>query len=308
MKVLARIIGVGVLVLIFSACASTENLPALRLSDLDPEPITTRGATTALETIRLAIAPVYSPRQNLALYSELAKYLSEKLGRPVELVQSKTYAEINTLVQTGAVSLALVCSNAYLEGQAQFGMEALVVPQVNGATVYYAYLIVPEDSTAQTLNDLRGKTFAFSDPLSNTGRLVAVDELLQMHAKPETFFERTIYTYSHDNSIKAVAEHLADGATVDSQVFDNLAAAKSPLIARTRIIARYGPYGSSPFVVNPQLDSALKTKLRTILLTMDQDETGRVVLNKIGIERFRIPDDHAYDSVRAMRARAGRAQ
>lgn len=77
------------------------------------------------------------------MYPELVAYLGRRLGRPAELVQGKTYAEINDLVRTGDVTLALVCTNAYLEGREDFGMEALVVPQVAGETVYYSYLIVP---------------------------------------------------------------------------------------------------------------------------------------------------------------------
>ncbi|MBI4787853.1 MAG: phosphate/phosphite/phosphonate ABC transporter substrate-binding protein [Chloroflexi bacterium] len=291
--------------LLLIACASTDaTIPRVRLGDLETNAPTPSAASASDDVLRIAVAPVYSPRQGLALYQDLAVYLGQKLNRPAQLVQGKTYDEINNLVREGTVALAIVCTNAYLEGQEQFGMQALVVPQVKGETVYYAYLIVPADSPARSLADLRGKTFAFSDPLSNTGRLVAVDQLLQMGTSPEAFFSRTIFTYSHDNSIKAVAENLVDGATVDNQVFDFLVDANSPLPARTKIIARYGPFGSSPLVVNPNLDAKLKAELRDILLALDADDAGRAILAQVGIDRFVVPDDRAYDSVRAMRERA----
>ncbi|MBI5649797.1 MAG: phosphate/phosphite/phosphonate ABC transporter substrate-binding protein [Chloroflexi bacterium] len=298
------------LALIFvTACASADaNLPRVRLADLETDAPARDAAPVNADALRIAIAPVYSPRTSLTLYQDLANYLGQKLNRPAQIVQGKTYDEINAMVREGTVALALVCTNAYLEGQEQFGMEALVVPQVKGETVYYAYLIVPLDSAAKSLADLRGKTFAFSDPLSNTGRLVAVDQLLRMQTTPDAFFARTIFTYSHDNSIKAVAENLVDGATVDNQVFDFLVASGSPLPARTRIIARFGPFGSSPLVINPNLDAKLKTQLREALLLMNGDDAGRAILARIGIDRFVIPDDRAYDSVRAMRVRAGQSK
>jgi phosphonate transport system substrate-binding protein len=297
---IARLLGI---LIALTACTSTDStVPRVRLGDLQTE-TTPVAASFATDLLRIAIAPVYSPRQNLALYQDLVSYLGQKLNRPAQLVQGKTYDEINNLVRDGTVALAIVCTNAYLEGQETFGMEALAVPQIKGETVYYAYLIVPADSPARSLADLRGKTFAFSDPLSNTGHLVVVDQLLQMGTTPDAFFSRTIFTYSHDNSIKAVAENLVDGATVDSQVFDFLVAAGSPLPARTTILARVGPFGGSPFVVNPNLDAHLKAQLRDLLLTMDTDEAGRAILAKLGIDRLVAPDDRAYDSVRAMRAR-----
>ncbi len=301
-------LGITLLLLLLTACASESNVPSVRLGDLESSAPTPQVASVNADVLRIAIAPVYSPRTSLALYQDLATYLGQKLNRPAQIVQGKTYDEINNLVREGAVALAIVCTNAYLEGQEQFGMQALVAPQVNGEIVYYAYLIVPSDSLAKSLADLRGKTFAFSDPLSNTGRLVAVDQLLQIKTTPDAFFSRTIFTYSHDNSIKAVAENLVDGATVDNQVFDFLVASGSPLPARTRILARYGPYGSSPLVVSPNLDATLKTQLRDALLTMPADDAGRAILAKIGIDRFVAPEDALYDSVRAMRARAGQSK
>lgn len=290
--------------LLVAACAPGEPAPPfIRLADAEANTPTPSAVSPSAQVFRLAVAPVYSPRQNLALYGELAAYLGKKLNYPAQLVQGKTYIEINNMVREGTATLAIVCTNAYLEGQESFGMQALVVPQVKDATVYYAYLIVPADSTAQSIADLRGKTFAFSDPLSNTGRLVAVDQLVQMGTTPEAFFSRTIYTYSHDNSIQAVAENLVDGATVDSQVYEFLVAAGSPTPARTRIIERYGPFGSSPLVVHPNLDPQMKAHVRELLLSMHSDAEGRAILAKLGIDRFVVPEDRAYDSVRAMRQR-----
>ena len=91
-------------------------------------------------------------------------------------------------------------------------MEALVVPEVNGIPLYYSYLIVRADAPFRSLADLRDRTFAFSDPLSNSGRLVPVYQLALMGETPESFFGRYIFTYAHDNSIKAVAENLVDAA------------------------------------------------------------------------------------------------
>ena len=70
--------------------------------------------------LRLAVAPVYSPQTTLELYQALADYLGRRLNRPAELVQGKTYDEINDLIRAGGVTVAIVCTNAYLEGQEDF--------------------------------------------------------------------------------------------------------------------------------------------------------------------------------------------
>ncbi len=255
--------------------------------------------------LRFAVAPVLSPRATLENYEALAAYLGERLGRPVELVQGKSYAEINALVRAGDVSFALVCSGAYVQGRREFGMQALVVPVVNGETTYRSYLIVPSDSPDRGWEDLRNKRFAFTDPLSNTGRLVPVYVLSRMGEVPERFFKDFIFTYSHDNSIEAVAEGLVDGAAVDSLVYDYLAQTNPALAAKTRIVWKSPAYGINPVVVHPKVDPELRARLAAILLGVDSDLKGREVLARLGVDAFVMPDPSAYDSIEEMMRATG---
>ncbi len=181
-------------------------------------------------------------------------------------------------------------------------MELLVAPEVRGETTYYSYIIVPRDSPAQSLADLRGHAFAFSDPLSNSGHLDPQWLLYQMNATPGTFFSSTLFTYSHDNSIRAVADHLVEGAAVDSLVYDFTIARDPAYSARTRVIDKAGPFGIPPVVVHPDLEPALKTQLRAVLLDMADDAAGETALNTLMIDRFVALDDSAYDSIRDIAA------
>ncbi|HID63474.1 MAG TPA: phosphate/phosphite/phosphonate ABC transporter substrate-binding protein [Anaerolineae bacterium] len=289
---------VAILALLLSGCGQR---PAYRKVSLVPVEAAAPTATSAAPEnapLRVAIAAVISPRSTMQSYQPMLDYLEEKTGRPVELVQRRTYAEINDLLRTRQVDLAFVCTGAYVRGQQEFGMELLVAPQVNGQTVYYSYIIVPADSPAQSLADLRGRVFAFTDPLSNTGRLAPLYLLWQMGETPEHFFQKAIFTYSHDNSIKAVAEKWVDGAAVDSLVYDFTAQHEPDYIQQTRIVARSEPYGIPPVVVHPELDADLKQQLRDILLGLDGDEGGREALAELGIERFVTVGDSLYDSAR----------
>lgn len=312
-----RAMGLGVALVagfLLIACTSSASGEVIDLTAVETPPPSSQPALESFQSpsittypssdgvLRLAVAPVYSPQTTLELYQGLADYLGQQLKRPAELVQGKTYDEINDLIRAGSITVAIVCTNAYLEGQEDFGLEALVVPQIRGETVYYSYLIVPADSPAQSLADLRGKTFAFSDPLSNSGRLVPLYELKKMGETPETFFSRTIFTYSHDNSVRAVMEKLVDGAAVDSLVYEFMADRDPAVRARTRVLARWGPFGINPVVVQPQLDPRLKEQLRTLFLSMHQSPEGQRILNMLGVDRFLPPDATSYETVRLMRA------
>ncbi|HWQ43225.1 MAG TPA: PhnD/SsuA/transferrin family substrate-binding protein, partial [Desulfosporosinus sp.] len=85
--------------------------------------------------------------------------------------QRQSYQEINDLIKNGEVDMALICSGAYVAGQQDAKIELLAVPEVNGKGTYQSFLIVSADSNYQTLENLKGKTFAFTDPLSFSGRV-----------------------------------------------------------------------------------------------------------------------------------------
>lgn len=255
---------------------------------------------TTVPPLRVAVADMVSPKETFTTYQDLIQYLGAKLNRPVELVQRKTYAEVNDLIQSGNIDVAFVCSLPYVEGQQRFGMELLAAPEVRGETNYRAYVIVPTDSPVTRFDQLRGTTFAFTDPDSNTGKLVPTYYLWEEHLTPETFFQKVVYTYSHDNSMNAVADELVDGASVDSLVYDYIVARDPSLADRTRIIWRSDPFGTPPVVVSPNLSPELKTRLRDTLLGMDGDYQGRAILNNLMIDRFVVPNQAAYDPVREM--------
>ncbi|MBU0675286.1 MAG: phosphate/phosphite/phosphonate ABC transporter substrate-binding protein [Proteobacteria bacterium] len=277
----------------------------------DPLPeidLTQSGRTAILEPkpsgdeFQVAVGAMISPHETFIHYRELLDYLAEKAGKSYQLVLRKKYQEVNDAVRDGEVDLALVCSGAYVQGHDQFGMELLVAPMVAGKTVYYSYLIVNKNSTIRDLEDLRGKTFAFTDPMSNSGRLSPVALLAEHGETPESFFTKTIFTYSHDKSIKAVAHGLVDGAAVDSLIWDYFNATNDELTKETRIIHTSDPYGIPPLVVPPGLDPALKARFREIFLAMHTDPAGLKILQTIRIERFVSVDDSLYTSIRAMEA------
>jgi phosphonate transport system substrate-binding protein len=280
-----------------SPIPNTEIAGHVDLNDLQPLP-TPEGYEAV--PLRVAVAAVISPKGTVESYSPFLNYLEEKLNRPIELVQRRTYLEVNDLIEHGEVDLAFVCTSAYIQGRDVFGMELLVAPQVGGQTTYNSYLIVPTSSNAKSMKDLRGAVFAFTDPISLSGRVYPTYLVQQLGLTPEEFFGRTFYTYSHDEAIRAVASGVADGAAVDSLVYEYAAARDPSLAEKVKIIHRSPDFGIPPVVVSPFTRPQVKADLQTLLLGMADDPASSEALASIGVERFVLIDDNAYDSVRTL--------
>jgi phosphonate transport system substrate-binding protein len=250
--------------------------------------------------LRVAVAAMISPRETFVHYKELLEYIGEKLNREALLVQRKTYGEITELLGKGEIDLAFLCSGPYAMEKDKHGLELLATPEVNGSHFYQAYLIVNDKTPFRNLEDLRGKTFAFTDPDSNTGRLVPIHWVEELGERPETFFGQTIYTYSHDNSIMAVAKGMVDGASVDSLVWDFYNRRNPKITSTTRVIQKSDPYGIPPLVAAKTMPAEAKEQIRKLLFSMHQDAKGRRILDQLMIDRFIAPRDEWYEGIREM--------
>lgn len=253
---------------------------------------------SASAQLRVAVAAIISPKETFVFYRQLLDYIGAKLGREIEFVQRKTYAEINELLAQGRIDLGFICSGSYALGKEKYGLELLATPQVQNSHFYQSYLIVHKNSMFRSLADLRGGVFAFTDPDSNTGKLVPTVWLAQMGEKPETFFRKTIYTYSHDNAILAVARGLVDGAAVDGLIWEYYHQKNPVFTFKTRVIRKSEPYGIPPIVASKSLNLQLKARIRRELFDMHQDPQGQKILNELLIDRFIDPRDEWYDSIR----------
>jgi phosphonate transport system substrate-binding protein len=251
--------------------------------------------------LRVAVGAMISPKETTFYYRQILDYISSHIGKESELIQRKTYDEINELFGKGEIDLAFICSGPYATSRDKYGFELLATPQVKGSHFYHSYLIVNKDSHFDRLEDLRGRVFAFTDPDSNTGKLVPTYWLAQAGEKPETFFGKTIYTYSHDNSIMAVAKGLVDGAAIDGLIWEYYDYKKPSLTSQTRIIRKSEPYGIPPIVAHRDADPELKNRIRQFLLSMHEDPEGEKILGALMIDRFIEPREEWYQTIRNMK-------
>lgn len=272
----------------------------IRLEEIQetPDKKTSDSTPSPNLPIKVAVAPVISPEKSLMMYQWFVDYLSAVLDRKTVLLQRQSYAEVNALIRHLGCDIAFICTYPFVQAERDFGAKILVVPQINGKITYQSYIIVPSQSKAVSLLYLRGKRFASSDILSNSGWLYPAVWLLEKGEDPEYFFREHILTGSHDRSIMAVATEYVDGAAVDSLIYELMVKEEPSLLNKTRIIMKSPEFGMPPVVVHPKIDPGLKDSLLETLINMHKTQGGKVVLTRLGIDRFIVPDDQLYDSVR----------
>ncbi len=305
MKTISLLLNIIVL-FVFIALSGCGNGSEYDTVDFSGTVMETRKQETAdhgKKTLNVAVGAMISPSQTLVNYQELVEYIGEQTGHNTRIIQRKTYGEINDLLGQGKIDIAFICTGPYIHGKADFGFEAIATPVIRGETYYRAYLIVHKDSPFQSLEDLEGSIFAFTDPESNTGALVPTSWLRESGRTPDIFFDRVHFTYSHDNSILAVATKLLDAASIDGHIWEYYNARNPVHTSETRVIKKSGPFGSPPLVASAFIDGDLKEQIKQVVTHMHEDPAGRKILGELFIDRFEVSREHWYESVAELKNR-----
>lgn len=258
------------------------------------------AANTDSPALRVAISSVLLPQETVVYYRSIANYLGWHVDRPVVLLQRKSYAEIALLLLNGGADIAFFSSGEYANYSGFDEIEMLASQQRMGLPYYQGYIIVARDSRISGIAGLRGRTVAFTDPLSYSGYTFLVHLLRQQNQTPETFFGHFIYTYSHDKSFRAVANRVVDAAPVTRLVYDRAKQKQPELAAAVKIIAMSPPAGIGPVVAGKSLNQSQRESLRKALLQMHESPQMAEAMQGLLIDRFVPPQPELFEPIRRM--------
>jgi phosphonate transport system substrate-binding protein len=255
----------------------------------------TVAATSARLRIGLTAVILVDQAAFLARWSD---YLSKRLDASVTFVARDQYQAIHDLLAAGQIDAAWTCGYPYVRFQSQ--LELLAVPLYRGRPVYQAYLIRPTGlGEIQQWRDLAGKVVAYSDPLSNSGWLVAQGQLA-MAGLGQRDLERSFFAHGHRNVAEAVASRLAHAGSVDGYVWETMKLQGMPAALNTEVVWRSTDHAFPPLVVPAGAGHHRRAALRAALLDMPNDDTGRALLKALNLDGFMVGNAAMFDSIRQL--------
>lgn len=261
-----------------------------------------RGAF-AQDRLRIGLTAVILADQ-AAFLARWAEDLSQRLGVPVTFTSRDQYQAVHELLNNGQVDAAWTCGYPYVRFQAQ--LQLLAVPLYLGQPVYQSYLIRPLGASVNDgvhgWTDLAGKVFAYSDPLSNSGWLVAQGELAAAGLSHGDL-KRGFFAHGHRNVADAVASRLADAGSIDGYVWETMRRQGMAGALQTEVIWKSRPHGFPPLVAAAQAAPAPLARLSALqrgLLGMSQDESGRALLKSLNLDGFIAGQPALFDSIRQL--------
>lgn len=234
-----------------------------------------------------------------AFLARWSEYLSERMDIQVVFATRESYQAVLDLLFSNQIDAAWICGYPYVRHQAQ--LRLLAVPLYQGNPVYQSYLIRTRGAAIK-LNgwgDLKNRVLAYSDPLSNSGWLVAQAQLRAAGLSPQDL-RRGFFAHGHNNVAEAVASGLAHAGCIDGYVWETLQLQKAASVANTQVIWRSEFYGFPPIVVRQDDRNAALEVLGQYLLGMHEDAHGQELLRALNLNAFAKPSALLYDSIREL--------
>lgn len=243
--------------------------------------------------------------------------IEEALGVPVKLFAPADYDGVIQGLLGGTIDYAWLGASAYAKVYLTDpnAVELKLTKQnLDGSTGYYSIGFARADSGITSMDDAKGKVFAFADPNSASGYLIPGAELRETYGNLEEFFGEVRMSGGHEQTIVGVSNgdfdagvSWADGLGNWEDGYNSGAfrrAADSGLVDMSNIVeiwrSKLIPEG--PLVIRSALPQDVKDKVTT--LTADLWETDPECAYNVaaGDAKDFVPVDHsAYEGVVAAR-------
>lgn len=239
-----------------------------------------------------------------AFLSRWSEYLGARIGMPVVFVARESYQTILDLLFSDQLDAAWICGYPYVLHQSQ--LQLLAVPLYNDKPFYRAYLIGSRDASPQlkAWGDLKNRVLAYSDPLSNSGWLVAQAQMRAAGLAPKDL-RRAFFAHGHRNVAEAVASGLAQAGCIDGYVWETMVRHEMAAATRTRVLWRSDWYGFPPIVNRLGDPNPALTRLGAALQAMTADAQGASLLKALNLSGFTQPDSGLFEPIRALAASVG---
>lgn len=241
--------------------------------------------------VKYGVIPVETQTGTTKSMDTFLRHAEKQTGVKWELYQATDYSGVMNALIAGQIHLAWLSGFSYCQtySDSMGGVEPLVAAAaIDGSMGYNAVVVVKTDSPYKTIDDLKGKVVARTDPLSGSGYLIPTAAFRAM-GKPVDEYYKSPLSGGHVQSVLGVLRGTYDAAftwTSKGDGFGNLRQMMNQgLLKREdiRIIWTSEPLPSPPVVIRKDVPPDMRAdmlKLFTELKDVDMKIAEAVAQGK----------------------------
>ncbi|MDB9489864.1 phosphate/phosphite/phosphonate ABC transporter substrate-binding protein [Dolichospermum circinale CS-534/05] len=222
--------------------------------------------------------------------NSVAKFLSKELGISVKAQVGDETAAVEAL-RANRADVAFLSSRSALKAE-QLANSRLYLAEVrknySGRYTYNSVFVVPQNSELKsknsgkaTLEQLRGKTMAFTSPTSGSGFIFPVSELVKLGFVPnrdrlDSFFGKISYGGNYSKALDAVVRGQADVAVVSEYaLFPPYLAAENR--DKIRVLHKISGVPAHGIAIDDDVPVVVRENLIKALLKLNKSENNQLL-------------------------------
>ena len=244
-----------------------------------------RDWAAQIPVLRIGMLGGENDADRLARYDGYRKLLETIFQVPIKLVMAADYAGAIQAFAAKQIELAYMSPSAYASAWIQSDGDVvpiLVTQEKDGGTSYVAVMYTRADSGITSLEQMKGRALAWSDPNSASGYLIPRAEFRAAGIDPEAgrYFGRTGFAGGHEQAVVAVLNRqydagvawtsgLGDAATGHTRgVFRMMVDKKMVDMAQLRLIWKSRPILNGPMVLRKSTPQAFQADMLAFHLNL----------------------------------------
>jgi phosphonate transport system substrate-binding protein len=253
--------------------------------------------------VRFGVEPFDTSARLIPIYEQIGKALSEKIGCEVKVFVATSYnAEIEAMRngkleagQFGPLGYVLAHQVAKAEAVAAYADAS------GNPDTYWASIVTYPGSGIKSVADIKGHSFAFSDPASTSGHLFPAYGLRKAGLDPDKDV-RGIYAGSHTASFEALYNHKVDAGELNEEQVESAKQRGHYKDGDVVFLWKSDPIPEDAITVRGDLSPALKQRLTAALQNLDLSHLAEADRKVMGLGGMRLvpQTNSAYDGIRDM--------
>lgn len=227
----------------------------------------------------LAFIPQENPEKLIGDIEIIIEYLQKEMGIAVKGYVTQDHAAAVEALRNGEADISFMGGLPYVLAHEIIGAEVILSEIYRGSPTYRARIFVLRDSGIEKVEDLRGKSIAFADPISESGFIYPLEimveaGLLKRGDDPKEVFSNVYFAGGYQQAIQALANGLVDAAGV-SQFADLLLTPEQ--LPKITWIAESKPIPSHLVCVRKGLDKERVDAFKQAMLKLNQPENKHLL-------------------------------
>jgi phosphonate transport system substrate-binding protein len=251
--------------------------------------------------VRFGVEPYDTSAKLVPIYDHIGKVIADKLGCEVQIFVTTNYnAEIEAMRndkleagEFGPLGYVLAHQVAKAEAVAAFS------DKDGKPDTYWASIVVPKGSPIKSVAEIKGHSFAFSDPASTSGHLFPAFGMRKAGIDPDKDVQ-AIYAGSHTASFEALYNKKVDAGELNMEQEYSAAQRGHYKEGDLVLLWKSDPIPNDPICVRGDLPDGFKKRLTEVLQNLDLSVLSEDDKKTMGLggARFVPQVDGAYDVIR----------